>query len=78
MRQTWYEKSADDEDESFWRGAAVCGAGVATIIWRTFDVKNDFLRIDGLRHVLIPEVRFTSITNPTSCASLSQTMARVS
>jgi hypothetical protein len=65
-RQTWYEKSQNDEDESFWRGAAVCGAALSTTIWRTFDVKNKFLGIDGLRHVLIPEVRFTTITNPRS------------
>ncbi len=66
LRQTWYEKSRNDEDESFWRGAMIGGVGLSSTIWRTFDVGNRRLGISGLRHVIIPEVRFTSITNPRS------------
>ncbi|MFC1671807.1 LPS-assembly protein LptD, partial [Planctomycetota bacterium] len=64
-RQTWYEKSQNEEDD-FWRGAVIGGVGLGTVLSRAFDVKNDFLRIDGLRHVVIPRVRFTSVTNPRS------------
>ncbi len=64
-RQTWYEKSEDD-DESFHRGAAVCGAELSSTIWKTYDVQSKFLHMDGLRHVIIPRITFTSITKPTS------------
>lgn len=72
-RQSWYEKtkgSAGDEenlnDDSFWRGAGLAGAGLSSTIWKTYDVKNDFMRMDGLRHVIIPRITFTDITKPTS------------
>lgn len=64
-RQSWYEKSRDD-DTPFHRGAAVCGAGLTSTIWRTYGAKNEFLHINGLRHVIIPGITFTSITKPTS------------
>jgi len=74
-RQTYYQETLDDDDGA-WRGMFVYGARVATQFWRSWDdVRADSLRlfgvkimpleVDGLRHVVTPELRVMSIEEPT-------------
>lgn len=62
-RQSWYENSQND-NKPFHRGAAVWGAGLSSTIWRTYNAKSNLLQIDGLRHVIIPGITFTNISDP--------------
>jgi len=66
-RQTWYEETLMDTSDR-WRGMFVYGGRISTQVWRAWDdvrVDQPLLQIDGLRHIITPEVRVLNIEKPT-------------
>ena len=72
-RQTWYEEVLDGS-KGQWRGMFVYGGRISTQFWRSWDDAKAThigdcpilpLQVDGLRHVITPEIRFLSIERPT-------------
>lgn len=70
-RQTWYEETLMDTSGR-WRGMFVYGGRISTQLWRSWNdarVAHPLLELDGIRHIITPEVRFLSIERPTVAPS---------
>jgi len=61
VRNTFYDKTLD-EDESIWRNQLFYGIRTSTSLHRFYDVDSSFLNIDGLRHIITPDVAYIART----------------
>ena len=68
-RGTYYSETLDGG--SGWRSIFLYGARVNTQFWRSWDdvrITHPWLDINGVRHVIVPEIRFLSIERPSITA----------
>lgn len=63
-RQTYYSEQLR-ESGGDWRNIFVWGARLSTQFWKGWDhYISEFWQLDGLRHIITPELRFISVETP--------------
>lgn len=67
MRQSWYEELLDTHADAT-RGQFVYGVRAAAQFHRTFNVRSRRFDVNGLRHVITPEITYLSLQDPTVSA----------
>ena len=62
VRGTYYEETLRG-NTSTWRNQLLYGGRVSTMLHRYFDVTSEALNIDGIRHIILPDISYTAKTD---------------